>query len=159
MRKEKRAIRDTAAIEEMLRRCRTLQLGLWDGEEPYVVTVNFGYEAGAIYFHSALAGRKLDCVRRNGLVSFFTMVESELIRADSPCGYTTHFKSVTGVGRGEELTDPDAKAAGLAIIMAQHGGPTTGFDPRVLARTAVVRVNIREMVGKVNPAFAGDPQV
>ena len=42
MRKEKRAIKDKAKVEALLRRCQTLQLGLWDGAEPYVVTVNFG---------------------------------------------------------------------------------------------------------------------
>ena len=159
MRKENRAIRDRNVIEGLLRRCRTLQLGLWDGCEPYVVTVNFGYEDGAVYFHSALEGRKMDCIRANGLVSFVAVAESELIREDLPCGFTTHYKSVSGFGHGEILQDPADKAAGLAVIMRQHGGPETGFDARVLERTAVVRVALRDLIGKVNPAFSGDPQV
>ena len=159
MRKENRAIRDRNVIEGLLRSCRTLQLGLWDGREPYVVTVNFGYEDGAVYFHSALEGRKMDCIRANGLVSFVAVAESELIREDLPCGFTTHYKSVSGFGHGEILDDPADTAAGLAAIMRQHGGPDTGFDARVLERTAVVRVVLRDLIGKGNPAFEGDPQV
>ena len=159
MRKEKRAIRDKAAIESLLRSCRTMQLGLWDGREPYVVTVNFGYEDGAVYFHSALEGRKMDCIRANGLVSFVAVAESELIREELPCGFTTHYKSVSGFGHGHILDDPADKAAGLAVIMRHHDGPEAGFDARVLERTAVVRVVLRDLIGKVNPAFSGDPQV
>lgn len=159
MRKEQRALRDRPALENLLASCRTLHLGLWDGREPYAVTVNFGYEDGAVYFHSALEGRKMDCIRANGLVSFIAVAQSELVRTDLPCGFTTHFKSVSGFGHAEILEDAESKAAGLAVIMRQHGGPDTGFDRRVLQRTAVVRVTLRDMIGKINPAFAGDPQV
>jgi uncharacterized protein len=136
-----------------------MQLGLWDGAEPYVVTVNFGYRDGAIYFHSAAEGRKIDCIRANGLVSFATVVESELIRAEDGCGFTTHFTSVTGFGHGTLLEGPEEKAQGLDVILAHHHGPTGGYDPRVLAKTAVVRVKLEKLVGKVNPAFQGDPQI
>ena len=159
MRKEKRAVRDKATVEALLRRCHTMQLALWDGQEPYAVAVNFGYADGAVYFHSALEGRKLDCIRKNGLVSFIAIAESELVRAKKPCGYSTYYKSVSGFGHGELLTDPEEKAAALAIILGQHEGPTTGFEPKVLERTAVVRVKLEKMMGKVNPAFPGDPQI
>lgn len=151
MRKEKRALRDKEQLENLLRRCHIVHLALWDGEEPYAVTVNFGYDAGAIYFHSALEGRKIDCIRANALVSFIAVVESELIREELPCGYTTHYTSVSGFGLAAILEDAADKAAGLAVIMRHHGGPDTDFDARVLERTAVVRVTLRDMIGKVNP--------
>ncbi|GAB7081842.1 pyridoxamine 5'-phosphate oxidase family protein [Megalodesulfovibrio paquesii] len=159
MRKEKRAIRDNAQVEALLKQCTTMQLGLWDGEEPYAVTVNFGYADGCIYFHSAREGRKMDCIRKNGLVSFITVVESELVRAEKACGYSTFYKSVSGFGRAEELTDAEEKAQALDVIMAHHEGPVRTYDARVLERTAVVRVTLEKLIGKGNPAFAGDPQV
>ena len=159
MRKEKRAVRDLAAIEALVRQCHTLHLGLWDGEKPYVVTVNFGYEPGALYFHCADQGRKADCIRANGLAGFMCIAENTLIRDPKACGFTTHYKSVTGSGRAAFLTTPEEKAHGLDVIMAHHGGPVGGYEPKVLERTSVVRIAIDTMIGKVNPAFEGDPQI
>ncbi|WP_461208272.1 pyridoxamine 5'-phosphate oxidase family protein [Desulfocurvus sp. DL9XJH121] len=159
MRHEKREIKDKARVEALLTSCLTMQLGLWDGERPYVATVNFGYRDGAVYFHGAAKGRKMDCIRANGLVSFATVVDSELIRAEKGCGFTTHYTSVTGFGRAEVLTDPQDKARALDVIMAQHGGPVDSYDPKVLEYTAVVRVALEQLTGKVNPAYPGDPQV
>jgi hypothetical protein len=159
MRHPKREIQDKARVEALLKSCTTLQLGLWDGERPYAVTVDFGYADNAVYFHGALAGRKMDCIRSNGLAAFTTVVESELIRAEDGCGYTTHFTSVCGRGRAVILDDPADKARGLDVILTQHGGPLGGFPEKVLGKTAVVRIDLEELVGKVNPAYPGDPQI
>lgn len=159
MRQKRREIEDREQIEKLLCTCTTVQLGLWDGEEPYVVTVNFGYAQGALYFHGALQGRKMDCIRRNGLVSFATVVESELIREPTACGYSTYYTSITGFGRARELKSEEEKVAALDVLLGQHGGPTGAYDPKVLSRTAVVRVQLERLVGKVNPAFPGDPQI
>jgi hypothetical protein len=159
MRHPKREIQDKAKVEELLKGCTTMQLALWDGDMPYAVTVNFGYADNAVYFHSAMDGRKMDCIRKNGLAAFISVVESELIRAEDGCGYTTHFTSITGCGRATVLEDPADKAAGLDVILAQHDGPTGGYPEKVLSRTAVVRIDLDELVGKVNPAYPGDPQI
>jgi uncharacterized protein len=159
MRQKKREIQDKAKVEELLRGCRTMQLGLWDGAEPYVVTVNFGYAEDCIYFHSAMDGRKFRCIKDNGLVSFATVFESELITAEKACGYSTYYTSITGFGRARFLESPEEKAAGMDVIMAQHGGPTGVYDDRVLGRTAVIKVELERLVGKVNPAYPGDPQI
>jgi len=159
MRHPKREIKDKAKVEELLKSCTTLQLGLWDGGRPYVATVDFGYADGAVYFHSAVAGRKMDCIRQNGLAAFAAVVESELIRAEDGCGYTTHYTSITGFGRATVLEDPAEKARGLDVILAQHQGPTGGYPEKVLQKTAVVRIDLEELVGKVNPAYPGDPQI
>lgn len=151
MRKANREIKDKARVEELLRGCTTMQLGLWDGSEPYVVTVNFGYAGGAVYFHCAMEGRKMDCIRANGLVAFTTVVESELVRGDDGCGYTTHYTSITGSGCATILEDPADKSKGLDVILAQHGGPTGGYPEKVLGHTAVVRVDLDKLVGKTNP--------
>jgi nitroimidazol reductase NimA-like FMN-containing flavoprotein (pyridoxamine 5'-phosphate oxidase superfamily) len=159
MRHPQREIKDTAKVRELLKGCATLQLGLWDGDRPYVVTVDFGYADNAVFFHGALAGRKMDCIRANGLAAFTTVVESELIRAEDGCGYTTHYTSISGFGRAVVLEDPQAKAAALDVILAQHQGPTGGYPEEVLRKTAVVRIDVEELVGKVNPAYPGDPQI
>lgn len=157
MRRDERKIQDIAAVETLLRRCQTVCLALWDGSRPYAVTVNFGYKDGVLYFHCAPEGRKADCLRANGLVSFQAVEQYELVRAVKNCGYTAHFRSVSGFGRAEFVTDEAEKTLGMDVIMAQHGAKTGGYAPEVLARTAVVRVLVEELTGKANPAWQGDP--
>lgn len=152
MRKAQREIKDKSLVEALLRRCRIMHLALWDGERPYAVTVNFGYADGAVFFHCAREGRKIECLRQNGLASFQAVAEHELVRQVKGCGYTTHYKSISGFGRARELTDPAEKAAALDVIMAQHDGPTGQYPPEILERTAVVRIDVEEMTGKSNPA-------
>ncbi|TVM24012.1 pyridoxamine 5'-phosphate oxidase family protein, partial [Oceanidesulfovibrio marinus] len=122
--------------------CEALQLGLWDGEQPHVATVKFGDAAGAIYFHSAGEGRKLDCIKSTGLASFVAVAYPELIRSDKAFGFSTYYKSVSGFGRAELLSDPQEKAKGLDAVMSHYGGPTGAYDDKVLARTAVVRIDV-----------------
>lgn len=159
MRHPQREIKDKAQVEALLRRCMTMQLGLWDGDRPYVATVDFGYADNAVYFHSAQDGRKMDCIRANGLIAFAAVAGSALVRAEDGCGYTTHYTSVTGFGTATVLEDPGDKAAGLDVILEQHQGPTGNYPEAVLAKTAVVRIDLVELVGKVNPAYPGDPQI
>lgn len=158
MRKAQREIKDKPLVEALLRRCQLIHLALWDGERPYAVTVNCGYEGGAVFFHCAQEGRKIECLRANGLVSFQAVAEYELVRAGKGCGFTAHYKSVSGFGKARELTDPAEKAAALDVIMAQHDGPKGNYPPEILERTAVVRIDVEEMTGKSNPApeKAGD---
>ena len=60
MRRHEKAITDRAAIEAVIRRADVCRLGLSDAGHPYIVPVNFGYEDGVIFVHSAPEGRKID---------------------------------------------------------------------------------------------------
>ena len=63
-------ITDRNEIIEILDKCSYLHLGLCDGDEPYVVPMNYGYtmdENGKLnfYLHGAVWGKKLDIMRKN----------------------------------------------------------------------------------------------
>ena len=151
MRKKEREITDRSVLEELLRRCRVCRLGLFDGAWPYVVPVNFGYANGCIYVHSSLKGRKMDILRDHPRVCFEVDLEVEVVTGERPCDYTTNYQSVIGFGLAELLEDEAAKLEGLRAIMRNHGGPTEGFRPEVLPKTAVIRITIESMTGKSNP--------
>ena len=57
MRRKDREVRRREDLLAMISQCKVCRLGLWDGEEVYVVPLNFGYEerAGALhlFFHCA----------------------------------------------------------------------------------------------------------
>jgi len=58
-------ITDIDEMEGIIKEATCCRIGLVDNDEPYVVPVCFGYERDALYFHGALAGRKVDLIKKN----------------------------------------------------------------------------------------------
>ncbi len=65
MRRKDRELVELSALYEILDKSDVLHLGLWDGHEVYVVPVNYVRIGDALYFHSALEGRKVDVLNRS----------------------------------------------------------------------------------------------
>jgi len=70
MTRREREITDRESILQILDSARVVHLGMVDGDEPYVVPMNYGYtmdEEGklTLYLHGATQGRKLDVMRKN----------------------------------------------------------------------------------------------
>lgn len=156
MRRSEREVKDRGLVEALLMRAGYVSLAMWDGAAPYVVPVNFGYENGVLYFHSAKKGRKAQCLRACERVSFSAVVEYSLVRGVKACDYTAHYKSVCGEGRASFIEDPAEKARALDIIMRHDGGPEGRYDENHLAAAAVVRVEVEKLTGKANPPWQGD---
>ena len=76
MRRKDREVTELEAVMEIIRQCDVLRLGLADGDYPYIVPMNFGWEEkeGRLYFylHGAAEGRKAELLRQNG-ACFFQM--------------------------------------------------------------------------------------
>jgi uncharacterized protein len=156
VRKIERKIKDHKLVEALLQRAEYIHLAMWDGTSPYVVPMSFGYKDGILYFHSSYDGKKAACLKNCERVSFDAVVEYEVSRKPTACGYTAHFKSVVGAGRVSFVQDPAEKARALDIIMAHYGGPTGKYEEKVLEVTCVVRIDVDELVGKSNPPWQGD---
>jgi hypothetical protein len=148
LRKKEKEIKDRREIEAILQKASVCRLAMADGGEPYVVPLNFGYEGDCLYFHCAREGRKIDIIRRNDRVCFEVETDVQVIPAEKPCGWTTRFRCVIGRGRAVLVDDPAEKRRGLEVLMRHYGGPEGPFPDEVLAKTAVIRVDIEEMTGK-----------
>lgn len=74
MRRKDREVTELETVKEIIRQCDVLRLGLADGDYPYIVPMNFGWEEkeGRLYFylHGAAEGRKAELLRQNGACSF-----------------------------------------------------------------------------------------
>ncbi len=148
-RKPKREFTDLAEMEEVLAKARIMRLGLTNGEWPYVVPVNFAYEPGAIWFHSSLAGFKMELMAANPKVCFEVEDEWSLVTGEKPCDYSSRFRSIIGFGEAEVVQDQARKAHGLDLIMRSHGWTgELAYPPEILDRAAVVRIAISAMTGK-----------
>ena len=148
MRRREKQITDTKQMEEILAQAQVCRLAMVDNGHPYVVPLNFGYRDGALYFHSALEGRKMDVLKSDPRVCFEVDELVKMNKAAQACDWGVSFRSVIGTGTARMLETPAEKKAGLDIIMAHYSGRAFDYPEEKLAKTAVIQVTIHEMTGK-----------
>ena len=148
MRRQEREIRDEAEIQEILEKGLVCRLGLYDGQYPYVVPLNYGYRNGCMYFHCAREGKKTDILKKNGRVCIEVDIDFRVVRGETPCRWTAKYRSVIGFGRARIIDDEREKKAGLDVIMAHYGGSGGGYDEKSLQRTSLIEVVLESVTGK-----------
>ncbi len=151
MRRKDRELTNKADIEAVLKKAFVCHLGLADGDQPYVVPMNYGYEDGHIYLHGAAEGRKIDVIRKNNKVCFeMETFQSEIVKGgDQPCDWGTAFRSVIGFGTAKLLENSEEKIRALNIIVKAHDDRDFTFPEAMLKMTAVIDITISEMTGKM----------
>lgn len=149
MRRKDREITDEAALRAIMEQAPVCRIGLSDDGMAYVVPMNFGLKERCLYFHCAREGRKLDIIGRNNRVCFEIDILHKVYRHEGSCGCSTRFDSVIGVGRAVIVTDEAEIRLGLDRIMEHYGysGPFA-YPEEMVAKTAVIRVDIETMTGK-----------
>lgn len=152
MRRALKEITERAVIEEIFHRAAVGRLGTMgkDGY-PMIKPLNFVYHAGAVYFHTALEGEKIDDIRRNDRVCFEVDQPISYVKSDAkPCSASYLFRSVIIRGRGRMVSDREEKVDALGALMKKYQpeGGYGDFSEEKLTITGVVRIDIEEMAGK-----------
>jgi len=150
MRRKEREITDRAAMEAIIQETEVCRMGLCDGGTPYVVPMNFGYQDGKVYLHSALEGRKLDIIRKNPEVCLVFEADAKIESAPEACSFTTKYRSVMAWGKASIQEELEEKAFGMNVLMKHYTGTEFEFPAQALARLVVIRVDIEKMTGKQN---------
>ena len=148
MRRQDREIIDRELVEDVLRRGNVLYLAMCDGDTPYVLPLSYGYDGEALWIHSAVAGRKVDVLRRAPRVCFAISPDQELTRGEVSCSWSFRYRSVIGEGLVEFLETPAEQVRGLDVLMRQHGGEGGDYVPEQVAKTLMLRVRITSLTGK-----------
>lgn len=146
LRRQDREIKDRVDIEQLMKKATVCHLALMDDDEPYAVPVSYGYEERAIYFHSALEGRKVDIIKRNNKVSFSIVIDEGIEFDGHKC--KVRYKSVSGTGTARVLEDNLEKTKALKTIMWQCVGSEYSFEEERLSTTLVIRIDIDDVHGK-----------
>jgi nitroimidazol reductase NimA-like FMN-containing flavoprotein (pyridoxamine 5'-phosphate oxidase superfamily) len=144
--KKGREIRDPKVIESIISRANVCRLAMCDEGLPYVVPLCFGYEKGALYFHSATVGRKLEILKKNPKVSFEMDIDWELVRSGDRCNM--RYRSVIGFGDASLIEASEDKRNALDLIMRHYHQEPFAYPQATLKRTAIIKVEIEEMMGK-----------
>lgn len=149
MRKARQEIRDQLTLEEILRGAIICRMAMMDGDLPYIIPFNYGYNKACLYIHSAPDGKKIDLLRKNKRVCFEVEDTIEITTGDKACDWSTRYRSVVGYGNVEILSDEASKQQGLEVIMAQHGAPElVEFNPKNINRMVILKLTITSMSGK-----------
>jgi nitroimidazol reductase NimA-like FMN-containing flavoprotein (pyridoxamine 5'-phosphate oxidase superfamily) len=155
MTRREREVTDINEIIKIMDKAKVLHLGLVDGDEPYVVPMNYGYvfegENLVVYLHGARRGRKLDLMRANPKVFFELDCDITPFEGEIACKYGITYSSVMGKGVAEILEDSDAKIAGLKAIMKTQTGKDFDFDEKMASVVCVIRIDVSEFTAKHRP--------
>lgn len=156
MRKKEREITDPGEIESIIQKAQVCRVAMADGNQPYVVPVCFGYEKacpehsrrGALYVHGALAGRKIDVLKKNNRVCFEMDADVEIRGAEKACKFSLKYRSVIGTGKVRFLDKDEAKTRALDVIMKHYSDRSFTFSKPDLDSVLVWKIEIDSLSGK-----------
>ena len=148
MRRSKQQLSDQESLS-ILQRGTSGVLAL-AGEDgwPYAVPLSYVYRQGALWFHCATVGHKLDAIRHNDKASFCVIDRDRVI----PEKLTTAYRSVIVFGRIRVVEDETEKRQ-AARWLGEKYDPTdrSGMDREIdgaLSRMTVLRLDVERMTGK-----------
>lgn len=149
-------ITDRNEIRSILDTCGYLHLGLCDGDEPYVVPMNYGYELNedgklTFYLHGAVWGRKLDIIRKNPKIFAEMECGVQPFEGDVACRYGISYRSLMARGQAVLVDDPAEKMRAMSILMKTQTGGDFTFTEKLVKVVSVIRLDISEYTAKYRP--------
>lgn len=116
---------------------------------PYSVPLNYAYDNGKIYFHSAKTGHKLDNIRFNDKVSFSAVGYYKVL----PDKFDTEYDSVIVFGKAAPITDEAEKKRALLLLIEKYsrGYLAEGIEyiQKGALAASVYQIAIEHMTGKL----------
>ncbi len=153
--RREKLITDIDKVLEILDKSKIVHLGMIDGDEPYVVPMNYGYtyENGkiTIWLHGATTGRKLDVIKKNPKV-FFEM-ECDLIpfEGDVACKYGLSYSSLMGKGIASIIEDSEEKQKALSLLMKTQVNKDFQFNEKLASVVGIIKIEVSEFTAKHRP--------
>ena len=147
MRRSKQQIPEEEA-KQILKTATNGVLSLVDSNGcPYGVPMSFIFDGvRAIYFHCALDGRKIDCIRNNPHCCFCVIDQDEV----HPVEFTTYFRSVIAEGTVSIIAEKEMMVEPLRMLSCKYS-PNIDCEPEIakgINRVLVLRMTIESLTGK-----------
>ena len=156
MRRKDREVKDLEIIRQIIDQCQVIRIGLCDEDRyPYIVPMNFAYEIEGeqiyFYLHGAMAGRKYELMKKNGVCSFELDCGHKLELLYEAKDVTMRYKCVMGKASIGFL-EGDDKQRGIDILMNRDERTREfAYNKAAVSHTAVIKLTVTEYTGKVNP--------
>jgi len=150
MNRKDREITDVKDIVAILQEGKYAVISMCRDNEPYIVTLNYGYDKNALYFHNALKGLKIDFIKSNPNVCA-TVIEDRGYIMDE-CAHA--YRSVVFWGKMSIVEDIVEKKHAMEILL-NHLEDNPGIikerslkDDKVYSELGILRLDIMEITGK-----------
>lgn len=148
-------VTDMDEIVKILDNSKVVHVGMIDGDEPYVVPMNYGYtlEDGklTLWLHCAKRGRKLDVLRTNNKVFFEMECGIQPFEGDIACRYGISYSSIMGRGTAEIVEDVEVKKAALSHLMKAQTGMDFEFEDKMTTIVSIIKIDTIEFTAKHRP--------
>jgi len=154
-RRPEKAITDEGEMLEIIAGQNIMTLAMSKDNEPYLVTVNYGFDSveRCFYFHCARKGKKVDFLRANPVV--WGQILDDRGYRDGMCDHA--FRTVHFRGTVTFLADEADRRKAIEVMidhLESHPDEVKArfSTPESLAKAALVKVQVQEMTAKRNPA-------
>ncbi|MCD8339668.1 MAG: pyridoxamine 5'-phosphate oxidase family protein [Burkholderiales bacterium] len=127
MRRTDREVVDPEFVRAVLEGSVKAVFGFYDGLEPYVVPMNYGYQFDGtelkLYMHCATEGRRMSIIRNGHTrVAFEMDIDKELVLNESmPCASGMRYKCLMGVGNIRIVDNAEKRASLSRLIRREFG--------------------------------------
>lgn len=155
MTRREQQVTDINEIIEILEKSKVVHVGMIDGDEPYVVPMNYGYilEDGklTIYLHGARRGRKLDVIKANPKVFYEMCCDITPFEGEVACKYGITYASIMGRGLATLVEDVEEKKKALSILMKTQTGKDFTFEDKLTTVVSIIKIDTLEFTAKKRP--------
>ena len=144
-------IDDEKEIEKIILECPVCFVGVADKNGvPYVLPMNFGYENGEIFIHSAQEGLMVDILKQNNnaCITFCPDSKIKYQHADMACSYRMDSKSVVCQGKIIFEENVDEKVKALDIIMRTYSDKKFNYGAPSVRSVKIWRMKIEKITAK-----------
>lgn len=156
MTRRERQVTDINEIIEILDKSKVVHVGMIDGDEPYVVPMNYGYTLRdgklTIYLHGARRGRKIDAIKANPKVFYEMCCDITPFEGEVACKYGITYASIMGRGLATLVEDVEEKKQALSILMKTQTGKDFEFEDKMTTVVSIIRIDTLEFTAKKRPS-------
>lgn len=159
MKKRELEVTKESVIRQILDRAKVIHLALSEGDQPYVVPMNYGYayQDGKLefYLHGAKEGYKYEIIRKNPKASFCLECDVIPFEGKKACQYGNAYASIMGKGITSVVEEPEEKIKALALLMKTQTGKDFEFNERLVSIVNVIKIEVTDFSAKKRP-FPGE---
>lgn len=152
VRRKDREVTSREWMESVLRKALILEMAMVDDGEAYVLPLNYGYWSNCLYVHGAMAGRKVDVLKKNPRVAFNVVDGVRIVpRPRKPGKIWCIYRSVCGTGTARFVSELAEKRRAIAVMKEHYGDADRSYMTKDAALEKIVNVfamEIDEMTGK-----------
>ncbi|HSH50614.1 MAG TPA: pyridoxamine 5'-phosphate oxidase family protein [Bacteroidales bacterium] len=151
--KRDKAIQDIVGMDELeaiIKKCKVCRVGMADGNSPYVLAMNFGYEDQTIWLHCGKEGKKVDILKRNNKVCLEFDTDHKIFARHEhvACSWRYAYRGVLVHGHALFVEDNEEKMKGLNILMKNFSDREFEYSKPAVNNILVIKIPVESITGR-----------